>query len=456
MKTVNHKSFSIFIVEDDPWYGKILEHHLSLNEDYDVQLFTEGKSLMQKLHEQPDLICMDFGLPDVKGEVLLQDIKSRTENIPVIVISAQEDISVAVELLKAGADDYIIKDDHTKDILWKPVIKLRENQTLKKKIEVLSEQLEQKFDFEKTIKGDSPVMKKSFKFLQKAITSKINVHITGETGTGKEVYAKTVHFNSDRKKQAFVAVNMAAIPNELIESELFGYEKGAFTGAVNAKVGKFEEAHGGTLFLDEIGDAPLEIQSKLLRVLQEREVTRIGSNKPKKIDIRLITATHKKLVDEVRKGNFREDFFFRIMGLPIEIPALRERGADIFVLSQFFADEYSKDNSLPRFEFSKDALQKLKKHRYPGNVRELKASVDLACVMASENKIEADDISFYEIEQEQPYALSDKSLKDYENEIISKYLDKYEQNVLKVADKLKVGKSKIYSLIKSGEINLNS
>jgi DNA-binding NtrC family response regulator len=312
--------FKIFVVEDDPWYGQIIIHHLGMNPDYDLELFKTGKSLLENVFKKPDLVCMDFGLPDMSGDKLLKEIKARDKNLPVIVISAQEEISVAVELLKAGAKDYIIKDDHTKDQLWKSIIHIRENLNLRQEVEELKEQLGQKYSFESSIIGQSDAIKKTFHLLQKAVNSNINVSITGETGTGKEVYAKAIHFNSDRRKKPFVAVNMGAIPQELAESELFGHEKGAFTGAAGTKIGKFEEAQGGTLFLDEIGELDLSIQSKLLRVIQEREVIRVGGNKPIKVDIRLISATHKNMAEEVKAGRFREDLFFRMVGLPVELP----------------------------------------------------------------------------------------------------------------------------------------
>ena len=375
-------NFKIYIVEDDPWYGQILQHHLSLNPDYDLAVFTSGKELLNNLYKKPDLICMDFGLPDTSGDKLLKEIKARNKNIPVIVISAQEEISVAVELLKAGAKDYIIKDDHTKEQLWKSIIHIRENLSLQQEVEDLREQLGQKYSFENSIVGQSGAVKKTFNLLQKAVNSNINVSITGETGTGKEVYAKAIHFNSERKKKPFVAVNMGAIPKELAESELFGHEKGAFTGAVGAKVGKFEEAMGGTLFLDEIGELDLNLQSKLLRVVQEREVVKVGSNKPIKIDIRLITATHKNLADEVKAGRFREDLFFRIVGLPMELPPLRDRDNDVIILAKHFIDEFVKSNKSTSFVLSEPAKTKLRKYTWPGNVRELKAVIDLACVMA--------------------------------------------------------------------------
>ncbi len=442
----------IFLVEDDPFYGQLIKHHLSLNPDYDVHLFESGKELIKSMYLQPDIVCIDFGLPDIKGDALLKEILKQNASLPVIVISGQEEISIAVNLLKAGARDYIIKDDNTKENLWKSILHIKENLHLKREVETLKEELGKKYSFENSIIGTSDAIKSTFRLLQKAIDTSINVSITGETGTGKEVYAKAIHYNGARKKKPFVAVNMGAIPSDLAESELFGHEKGAFTGATGLKKGKFEEAHGGTLFLDEIGELDLNLQTKLLRVIQEREIVRVGGNQPIKIDIRLISATHKNLTEEVKKGNFREDLFFRIVGLPIELPPLRKRDSDVILLAKFFIEEFAKNNKSKVLKISNQAQTKLRKHPWPGNVRELKAIIDLACVMADGNDLQADDISFYEISDSRMYSEAEKTLKGYECEIISNFLQKYDQNVLLVADKLDIGKSKIYNLIKSGAI----
>lgn len=446
-------SFKIFIVEDDPWYGELLKHHLSLNPDYEVHLFNNAKNCISNLSMSPDVVCIDFSLPDMNGDKLLQKIKSTNPDLPVIVISGQEDISVAVTLLKAGAKDYIIKDDHTKEMLWKSIINIKENVKLKEEVAFLKSELSDKYDFEKTIIGQSPAIKKTFKLLNKAIGSSINVSITGETGTGKELVAKAIHYNSDRKKKSFVAVNMAAIPAELLESELFGHEKGAFTGAVEKKIGKFEEANGGTLFLDEIGELDLAMQSKLLRALQEREIVRVGGNKEIKFDARLVTATHKDLKEEVVQGNFREDLYFRIFGLPIELPPLRDRGQDIVILANFFIKSYCKENKLNVLSLDKAAKDKLVKYSFPGNVRELKAAIDLACVMCDEDVITDEDISFHSLRKSSNnFTSEEKTLKEYNNDIIAHFLKKYDNNVVKVAQKLDIGKSTIYNILKTGKI----
>jgi DNA-binding NtrC family response regulator len=448
-------SFKIFIVEDDPFFGNLLKHHLSLNPEYEVSLFGNAKDCLDNLHKKPDVISIDHGLPDITGDKLLAKIKAVNKNIPVIVISGQEEISVALDLLKAGASDYFVKNDNTKELLWNSILKIKENSKLKEEVEELKEQLEQKFSFEKTILGQSDSIKRTFALIEKAVKSNINVSITGQTGTGKEVVAKAIHYNSDRKKKPFVAVNMAAIPSELMESELFGYEKGAFTGATGRKIGRFEEANGGTIFLDEIAELDLSLQSKILRVLQEREVVRVGGNEPIKFNARLITATHKNLLEEVKKRTFREDLYYRIIGLPVELSPLKERGNDVLILAKHFADEFVKDNGMKPIIISSSGKEKLMKHTYPGNVRELKSIIDLACVMCDGRELTAEDISYNTANGDNVLTSTEKSLREYTVDIIAYYMKKYDQDVLEVARKLDVGKSTIYNMIKKNELVIN-
>jgi DNA-binding NtrC family response regulator len=447
------EGYNIFIIEDDPWYGEILAYHLGLNPDYKITRFENAKDFLAQLHQKPDLVTIDFSLPDMQGDKLYQKIRESNPSVPVIVISSQENITVAVNLLKMGVSDYLVKDDTTKDLLWNSVIRIRENQSLRKEVEHLKEELGQKYSFDKNIIGQSDSLKKVFNMMEKAIKTNINVSITGETGTGKEVVAKAIHYNSDRKKKNFVAVNMAAIPKELTESELFGHEKGAFTGAVARKAGKFEEANGGTIFLDEIAEMDLSLQSKLLRVLQERELFRVGGNEKVKLDVRLLVATHKNLAEEVKKGNFREDLYFRIMGLPIELPPLRERGNDILILAKHFADAFARENKLGTVHFSKEAKDKLLGYPFPGNVRELKAITELAAVMCEENEIKPDDITFNAAGREDVFISDEKSLRQHTCDIIKYYLKKNNDDVVATAQKLDIGKSTIYKMIQSGEIS---
>ena len=445
--------FTIFVVEDDVFYGTMLEYHLTLNPDYSVVRFENGKALLNNLHRKPSVITLDYSLPDMNGEAVLKLVKKQLPDIPVIIISGQEDISTAVTLLKNGAYDYIVKDDNTKDRLWSTLIKARETQQLRQEVDLLREQVREQYDFGNLIVGSSPQLKRVFAVMEKATRSGITVSIYGETGTGKELVAKAIHYNSARQKKPFVPVNVAAIPKELMESELFGHEKGAFTGAVNRRTGRFEEANGGTLFLDEVAEMDLTMQVKLLRVLQEQEFNRIGSNQLVKSDFRLIVATHKNLADEVRQGRFREDLYYRLLGLSVELPPLRERENDIAILSRYFMDEYAKKNKLGKLNLSAEALKKLLPYPFPGNVRELKAIIELACVMADNGVIQAEDITFRSIRPEGAFLLQEMTLREYTRRIVRFYLDKYDNDVLLVAEKLDIGKSTIYNMLKSGELS---
>ena len=445
-------TFTIYIVEDDPFYGRLLQHHLGMNPDYTVELYTNGRECLAQLYRKPDVVCVDYGLPDMTGATLLEKIHAVNAGIPVVVISGQEDIATAVDLLKQGARDYLVKNENTRELLWRSVINIRENSSLLHEVETLKEQLEEKHSFEGII-GKSAAMQRVYALLRRAVKSNINVSITGETGTGKEVIAKAVHYNSDRRKQPFVAVNMAAIPENLLESELFGYEKGAFTGADGRKLGKFEAAGEGTLFLDEIAEMDLNLQSKLLRAIQEREFTRVGGTEAVAFRARLLTATHRDLEVQVREGAFREDLFYRVMGLPIALPPLRERGEDIILLAEFFLREYARGNGIATPKLNKCAKERLLKYPFPGNVRELKANMDLACVMADSGRIKGEDIRFMGLGNRSPsVAYGEKSLREYTLDIVRHYLEKYDNNVVTVARKLEVGKSTIYNMLKNGEL----
>lgn len=447
-------AYRIFIIEDDPWYGEILAYHLSLNPEYEVSRYTSAAECMANLHKKPQLLTLDYSLPDANGLELFKQIRSQYPDLPVIIISGQEEISTAVKLLKEGAYDYLVKDESTKELLWKAVLRARETDTLKEKVEHLQEELGKKYEFDKSIKGNSPAMQKVFALMEKAALANINVTVTGETGTGKELVAKAIHYNSERRKRPFVALNMAAIPAELVESELFGHEKGAFTGAIARKAGRFEEAHKGTLFLDEIAEMSLSVQSKLLRVLQERELVRVGGSEKINLDVRLIVATHKNLAAEVKEGRFREDLYYRIIGLPIDLPPLRERGNDILVLAKYFADEFCKDNKLPPLSISAEARQKLLKYPFPGNARELKAAIDLAVVMSDKKEITPADITLHTPASGNFLGSTDHSLKEYTVMIIKHYLGRYNNNVVKVAAILGIGKSTIYKMIQNKELVL--
>lgn len=445
-------NFKIFIVEDDLVFAKILAHYLTLNPEYEVEIFSDGKSLLANFYKNPNVITLDYNMPGMNGMELLNRIKEFNPELPVIVVSGQQDISTAIELLKKGAYDYVIKDQDTKERLWNIVKNIWENQQLKQKITVLEEEIGKKYEYQKLIKGDSKPIHKIFGLIEKAIKTNITVSVTGETGTGKELVAKAIHYNSPRKKMPFIAVNVTAIPRELIESEMFGYEKGAFTGATGRRIGKFEEANKGTLFLDEIADMDLNMQSKLLRALQEEEITRIGSNQNIKLDVRLIVASNKNLLEEVKKGCFREDLYYRLLGLPIELPPLRDRENDVFLLARFFMDEFCKKNKMEKLNISPEALKKLKQYPFPGNVRELKAIVELATVMTNSNMINEEDINFSSSITMNDFLMEETTLEEYNRKIILHFLKKYDNKVRLVANKLDIGKTTIYRMMQNNKL----
>jgi DNA-binding NtrC family response regulator len=441
----------IFVVEDDPAYTKFLKYVLGLNPDYDVEYYTTGKDCLNNLHKKPDVITLDYSLPDQPGEKVLEQIRNYDPNINVIIVSAQEKIGTAVELLKAGAYDYITKDQDTKERLFSSINNARHKSSLIREINHLKKEITEKYEFSKSIIGSSPAIKKVFELLEKAVKSTILVSITGETGTGKELVAKAIHYNSKRKDKPFVAVNITAIPATLIESELFGHEKGSFTGATARRIGKFEEAEGGTIFLDEIGEMDLSLQAKLLRVLQEREVTRVGGNQPIKLDVRVITATHKDLAEEVKAGRFREDLYYRLLGLPIHLPPLRERGSDILLIAKHFLDQYAKENQLPRFTITAEAQEKLMSYSFPGNIRELKSVVELAAVMTDDQIIKPGNITLTKITRPESFFLKEMTMQEYMYRIIRHFLNKHDNNVLEVARRLDIGKSSLYRYLKEME-----
>jgi DNA-binding NtrC family response regulator len=441
----------IFVVEDDPAYTKFLKYVLGLNPDFDVEFFTSGKECLNSLHKNPAIVTLDYSLPDMPGEKVLNQLRNHDANINVIIVSAQEKIGTAVELLKLGAYDYITKDNETKDRLLNSINNARKNTLLIKQIDFLKKEISEKYEFEKSIIGTSPAIRKIFALLEKACATNISVSISGETGTGKELVAKAIHYNSKRKNKPFVAVNIAAIPRELIESELFGHEKGAFTGAVTRRVGKFEEADGGTIFLDEIGDMEAGLQAKLLRILQEREVSRIGANQVIKLDVRVIAATHKDLSEEVKAGRFREDLYYRLLGLPIHLPPLRERGNDVILIAKHFLDQFTKENQMPRFKITEEAQQKLLQYPYPGNIRELKSIVELAAVMGTDQEIKPQDISFNNSTRVESFLYQEMPMEQYMYRIIRHFLNKYDDNVLEVARRLDIGKSSLYRYLKEME-----
>ncbi|MDC0230715.1 sigma-54 dependent transcriptional regulator [Aureispira] len=454
MKAYNYKSkknIRIFIVEDEPMYCRMVKYTMELNPDHEVYVFENGKDCIDNLHLNPTIVSIDYSLPDMNGGELLEKIHNYNKNIRVIVLSGQKNVSTALDLLKKGASDYLTKDTETQERLLNSVNLLKENTSLIEEVSSLKEELAEKYKFTNSIIGSSEPMQRIFSLLDRAVGNEITVSITGETGTGKEVVAKCIHYNSSRKEGKFIAVNMSAIPKDLLESELFGHEKGAFTGAVARKHGKFELADNGTLFLDEIGDMDFSLQVKLLRAIQEREVTRIGGHKPIKFDARVIVATHKDLSEEVRKGTFRDDLYYRILGLPIELPPLRERGNDVLILAQYFLDKFKELNpNRENLQIGAEAKEKLLNYNYPGNVRELKSVIELAAVLTIGKSIKSNEIQFRSPKKTMDLLEGEMSMKEYTQKIVRHYLRKY-RNVITVSRKLDIGKSTIYKMLKEDD-----
>jgi len=438
----------IFVVEDDEWYNRLLVHTLSLNVDYEIKSFHTAGEFLKALQESPDIVTLDYRLPDMNGLDLLKKIKEENSEVQVILISEQNDIETVVNLLKFGVYDYIVKTNDIRERLLLTVQNIRNGIGMKREISSLRQEVHKKYLFRNTIMGESPAIKAVYTLIEKALDTNITVIITGETGTGKELAAKAIHYNSKRRNKPFVPVNVTAIPSELIESELFGHEKGAFTGAASRRIGRFEEADGGTLFLDEIGEMDPALQSKLLRALQEKEIVRVGSNKAIGTDCRIVVATNRNLLEEVKKGNFREDLYYRLRGLPVELPPLRERGNDILILASHFVERFCAENEIQLKKLSQQAQQKLLGYQFPGNIRELKSIVELAVTLSDTITIGPEDIILDPGNPLSDIMDDDLTLRQYEMKIIKAMLRKHNNDMKTVAGKLDIGISTIYRLLR--------
>lgn len=387
------KHIKIFSIEDDFIYGKMIQHTLEKNIDYEVTLFSSGKDFFDHLHENPDIVTIDYNLPDISGLEVLKKIQEYNQNISTIIVSGQEDVGVAVDAYKHGANYYIIKNHDTFAELELCVGKVAKQVGLQREVENLREQILDRHKYDSII-GESSSILRVVKMLQKIENTSIQVLITGESGTGKEVIAKAIHYNSPRRRKPFIAVNVSAIPEDLIESELFGHEKGAFTGATGKRIGKFEEAGDGTILLDEIGEMDINMQTKLLRVLQEKTVCRIGGNKEIAINARVLAATNKNLAQRVKEGKFREDLYYRLQGFIIELPPLRKRDNDVILLAKNFLQAFCDQNKMERKALSREAVEAILAHDWPGNVRELKSFIERAALISETNRISEEDLLF--------------------------------------------------------------
>jgi DNA-binding NtrC family response regulator len=382
---------SVLVVDDEVGTRESLK--MILKNDYEVFLGKNGEeALLQMKEHSPDVILLDIILPDLDGLKILEKIKQKEPDSIVIMITATRTVKTAVEAMKLGAYDYVTKPFDA-DELSLIISRALSNQALEKEVKYLREEIDKNFNFD-SIVGKSKAMEDIFGVVRQIADSKSTVLIMGESGTGKELISRAIHYNSNRRNYPFVTINCAAIPETLIESELFGHEKGAFTNAIERKLGRFEVAQQGTLFLDEIGELSLATQAKILRFLEEKEFTRVGGAKTIKVDVRLITATNKDLPQLLRKGNFREDLYYRINVVPITIPPLRERKEDIPLLLDHFIRKFNNENAKNVKGVTKGALELMMSYEWPGNVRELENLIERLIALTSNEYIQADELPF--------------------------------------------------------------
>ncbi len=380
----------ILLIEDETISRDSLTRLLKMS-GYAVKGVASGKSGLSFLDHEPfDIIITDLLLPDINGIEILKQAKDVCPSTEVILITGHASAETAVRAMKEGAFDYITKPLNFDELSILIVNALQKRQLLSENV-YLKQQLHNKYDFANII-GSSPPMQQLFARMKKIAGTDSTVLVLGESGTGKELVARAIHFNSHRKDKPFIPVNCAAIPESLLEGELFGHMKGSFTGAIRDKIGKFEAANGGTIFLDEIGTMPMHLQTKLLRVLQEQEIERIGSTRTVKLDVRVISATNLNLEAEVRKNSFREDLYYRLNVIPVVLPPLRERKEDILPLIRHFLEKNCTEMKRPRMTISNEALHMLESYSWPGNVRELENMVERIVALSEDDRIMLEDI----------------------------------------------------------------
>ncbi len=359
---------------------------------YSVEYGENGSQAIDKTSSDSfSLVIIDINMPDISGIEALRDMRLRGVDIPIIIITAQNTVKNAIDAMKEGAYDYIAKPFDLDEVKF-TVQRAIESYDNSKKLESLRATLTDTAETHHEIVGKSAAMLKIYKTIGRVAEKDLTVLITGESGTGKELVARAIHLNSRRKEERLVAVNIAALPKELLESELFGYEKGAFTGAAIRKQGRFEEASGGSILLDEIGDMPLELQTKLLRVLEEKKYYRLGSEKPVEVDVRVIASTNKNLEEEVEKGAFRKDLYYRLNAITIEIPPVRERREDTTLLVKHFLEKYANELGAGKRIITEEGKKLLTEYNWPGNVRELENTVKRVIVLSSDLTITSDTL----------------------------------------------------------------
>ena len=432
----------ILIVDDEKVLRDKILRFLTLEPDIDVQAAENAFSAQRLLEEGPfDIVVTDLDMPGMSGLELLQWVQEEKPLLPVLMMSGYGEIGDAVEAMKCGARDYVVKPFDLEDLLDR-IRQIVGTQRLQEKVELGR----QENDVSHELIGDSPAMLKVAELLKQVAPTPTTVLITGESGTGKEVVARAIHRLSPRKHKRFMAINVSAVPENLLESELFGHEKGAFTGADSRKPGLFEEASSGTLFLDEIGEMPIHLQVKLLRVLQEREVQRVGGTKSIPIDVRILAATNKDLEEQIEKGLFREDLFYRLNIVRISVPPLRERTEDIPLLAGHFLKKFGQKLGKPLQAFEPEALRALQNYPFPGNVRELENVIERAIIFAETDRVRLKDFA---LSSKTPTTrMKQGTLEEAQKQVIIETLRRWEGNRTKAAKELGIDRKTLLNKIK--------
>jgi two-component system response regulator AtoC len=454
----------VFIVDDEKSIARLLTHWLKDKWKYNVEIFENGEEVLKKLSLNPDLILLDIMLPDIDGIEILKRIKKIDEYLPIIMLSAQGSIEVAVEALRLGAFDYFPKPIDVQRL--EPAVKNSiKNYDLVKELKLLRENVKKEYSFDNVVSADKK-MQDVFKMVSKVLDNDITVLINGESGTGKELIARAIHYNGIRKDKPFVVVNCASIPRELLESELFGHEKGAFTGAYQKKIGKFEVAREGTIFLDEVGELHMALQAKILRVIQNKEFERVGGTEVIKTDVRIISATNKDLKTAVETKEFREDLYYRLSSYPIYIPALRERKGDVLILIEHFIAQANKKLNKQVKGFSKKALKLIYEYDWPGNVRELENTIDRCIILTDSDYIDVEAIPSHIKVSEGSISgiksgdlFSDDTIIPFEKlkmEAIKHAIRVTDGNILESAKRLHIGRATLYRLMEKYKIHNKS
>ena len=429
----------ILVVDDEASARSGLEKLLK-QADFTVVTAADGQEALAAAAESaPDVVVTDLKMPSMDGMTLLAKLREQDKDLPVIVATAFGEVSSAVDAIRAGASDFLTKPIDF-DVLTIAIERCLAARTLRSESDNLRRQLREKVgEGVHGMLGASPVMQKVYRVARQVAGSRATVLVTGESGTGKGELARAVHALSPRVKAPFISLHCASIPETLLEAELFGHEKGAFTGADKRRLGRFEQANGGTLFLDEVGDIPAAMQVKLLRVLQERVVERIGGGASLAIDVRLIAATNKDLVTEVREGRFREDLYYRLNVVHIEMPPLRLRGADVLVLANHFLDRFARENHRAVDTFTEAARSKILGHRWPGNVRELENAIERAVVLSEGASVDADDLPFDVAQPMQgPLRIPGSTMAEIERHAIIATLEAAEGSTTRAAEMLDI------------------